>query len=303
MRKPVQRRYSMHSTYQAKLLCEGFVFPESPRWHRGHFYCNSIDEGTIFKIHEDGSKEVMVKIDDWLSGWAFTDPDSDDIVLTSALQRKVLVWDGKNLDEFTDLSEFSKFAINDLIRTHNGAVFVDVVDFEFGKVAPEDMPMNPIVRVSPDGQACIATNVTGFPNGMVVSPDGNRLIVADSTLCCLHEFDLDGIGELSNHRLFASTPGFMLDGITQDRDGGIWVAAGHKGVFRVVEGGEVTDKVDIGETGATACMLGGHDGRTLLITASDSHDRNIIRDNPSGRLYTARVDVPGAGLPSWYDKD
>ena len=35
-------------------------------------------------------------------------------------------------------------------------------------------------------------------------------------------------------------------------------------------------------------------------TASDSHDRNVIRDNPSGRLFTVEVDHPGAGLPSWY---
>ena len=78
------------------------------------------------------------------------------------------------------------------------------------------------------------------------------------------------------------------------------MASGHGGIFRVLEGGEITDRVDIGSTGATACMPGGEDGRTLLITASDSHDRNVIYDNPTGRLFTARVAVPGAGLPSWY---
>ncbi len=46
------------------LLCQGFVFPESPRWHRGSFYCTSIDEGTIFRIDEDGGKEVVLQIDD-----------------------------------------------------------------------------------------------------------------------------------------------------------------------------------------------------------------------------------------------
>ena len=92
----------------------------------------------------------------------------------------------------------------------------------------------------------------------------------------------------------------MADGICLDADGGVWVTAGHLGVFRVVEGGETTDEVDLGNTGATACMLGGMDGRSLLITASDSHDRAIIRDNPSGHLLTVDVDIPGAGLPSWY---
>ena len=43
------------------------------------------------------------------------------------------------------------------------------------------------------------------------------------------------------------------------------------------------------------------DGRTLLITASDTHDRAEIRaKGPSGALYTARVAVAGGGLPSVY---
>jgi len=69
----------------------------------------------------------------------------------------------------------------------------------------------------------------------------------------------------------------------------------------VREGGEVTDTVEMGSTRATACMLGGADGRTLLITASDSHDRAYIRANgPSGAIYTVHVPVAGAGLPSVY---
>jgi sugar lactone lactonase YvrE len=47
-------------------------------------------------------------------------------------------------------------------------------------------------------------------------------------------------------------------------------------------------------------MLGGADGQTLLITASDSHDRSIITDNPSGRIFSVRVDIPGNSLPSVY---
>ncbi len=58
--------------YQLDFLCGGFIFPETPRWHRGSFYCCSIDEGTVFRIGEDGSKEVVLKIDDWLSEVVFS---------------------------------------------------------------------------------------------------------------------------------------------------------------------------------------------------------------------------------------
>jgi sugar lactone lactonase YvrE len=290
----------MTETHQPELLCEGFVFPESPRWHRDSFYCSSIDEGTIFKIGLDGSKDVVLQIDDWLSGWAFVGSDSDEIVLTSCNKRKLLRWNGTELCEFADLSGFATFGINDLIRTENGEVFVDAVNFEFGRTDPADAPMSPLLRVDTAGNVTVASEQTAFPNGLVITPDGKRLIVADSMLFCLHQWDLAEDGTLSNHRDFATIPGAVLDGISLDAEGGVWVTAGHRGVYRVLEGGVITNHIDMGSTGATACMLGGTDGRTLLITASDSHDRRVIAENPSGRLFTLQVEIPGAGLPSWY---
>jgi sugar lactone lactonase YvrE len=85
-----------------------------------------------------------------------------------------------------------------------------------------------------------------------------------------------------------------------DASGAVWVA-NHGRVARVAEGGQVLDVVDMGGTLATACMLGGPEGRTLLITASDSYDRSVIAGNPTGRLFTVEVAVPGGALPSIYE--
>ena len=72
-----------------QLLCEGFIFPESPRWHRGSFYCCSIDEGRLFKLSMDGSKEVFLESPDRISGWVFPDENSDDLIITAGKARKV----------------------------------------------------------------------------------------------------------------------------------------------------------------------------------------------------------------------
>ena len=287
--------------YQPEFLCDGFIFPETPRWHRGAFYCCSIDEGSIFRIQADGSKERVLKIDDWLSGWVFAGPDTDDIILTSGKQKKLLQWNGSDLNEIADMSGIATFAVNDMIRTESGVSFVASVNFNFGEIDLEDAPKSPLIRVDSQGNVSVASDETVFPNGMVIPPDGKRLIVADSLSSQLRQWDLAEDGALSNHRIFATIPGSVPDGISLDAAGGVWVASDktHR-VYRVLEGGEITDEVDMGSTQATACMLGGEDGRTLLITASDSHDRRIIYDNPTGRLFTVRVDVPGAGLPSWY---
>ena len=243
-----------------------------------------------------------MQIDDWLSGWVFTSPTSNEVVVTSVFERKLLqgTTTGTGLLEIADLTQFAKFGLNDLVRTKSGVIFVDSVNFDWGKTDLVKAPSSPLIRVDTDGNASLASAKTMFTNGMVITPDGKKLIVADTLLFRLHQWALSRDGILSDHQIFATTPGSMPDGICLDIDGGVWITAGCGGVFRVLKGGMVTDKVEMMSTGATACMLGGEDGRTLLITASDSSDREIIHKNPSGRLFTVRVNVPGAGMPSWY---
>ena len=285
---------------KAEVLMRGFLFPESPRWHRGSFYCNSIDEGTLYKIGLDGTREELLKIDDWLSGWYFVAPDSDDIVYTSALKRKLMSSNWKESTEIADLSHLVNFSVNDMVGTKNGHKYIGGVDPDFNKVDHTKMPSSPLLQVSPSGEVSVASDITGFPNGMVITPDDKKLIMADSRDWKVYQWDLAEDGTLaSDHSVFAEVAG-QVDGISLDEGGGLWVTLGGVGVHRVLEGGQVTDRIDVGNTGATACMLGGPDGRTLLITCSDSHDRKVMAENPSGHLQVVTVDIPGVGLPSWY---
>jgi sugar lactone lactonase YvrE len=69
-------------------------------------------------------------------------------------------------------------------------------------------------------------------------------------------------------------------------------------VVRVAEGEEVVDAVaGPGGLGVYACMLGGEDGRTLLMCAApdiSEHDRAPVRE---AVLLATEVDVPHAGRP------
>ena len=75
--------------------------------------------------------------------------------------------------------------------------------------------------------------------------------------------------------------------------GAIWVAnALGPNCVRVIEGGEVTDRVEFSQN-VFACALGGADGSTLFAcTAPDSHGehRNGTTD---ARIEIAPVAVPG----------
>lgn len=66
---------------------------------------------------------------------------------------------------------------------------------------------------------------------------------------------------------------------------------------RVVDGGAVTDRIDIGDRMAIACALGGPERRMLfLVSATDAYPERLIGTKGS-RVDTTIVDVPGAGCP------
>ena len=46
-----------------------------------------------------------------------------------------------------------------------------------------------------------------------------------------------------------------------------------------------------------ACMLGGDDGRTLLVCGAPDYEPSRRRARREGVLLTTRVEVPHAGLP------
>lgn len=287
------------------ISAEGFLFPEAPRWHTGLqlFFISDIDRGQVFAVSPDGTRQKVYQGPDWVSGTAFEDDKT--LLVTNARSRSLV---RVHLDQpdapaemIASLAEIAPYGINDMVRTPSGVCFIDTVSFDFVAYARGEIAAQPSVlaRVDVDGRVSVATTDVNFPNGMAITPDGKRLLVADSLDQCIHAFALDADGTLSDRTCFAALPGEMPDGICLDASGAVWVAV-HGRVLRVAEGGIVLDEVDMGSTLGTAVALGGADGRTLLITASDSYDRSVMAGNPTGRLFTVQVDVPGAGLPSVY---
>ena len=103
-------------------------------------------------------------------------------------------------------------------------------------------------------------------------------------------------GSLDDERVFADLGSRVPDGICLDEQGGVWVAdPRNASCFRVIDGGEVTDVIDL-ELNCFACMLGGEDRRTLFMVTAPSSGEDA-HDNPAGRIETTRVEIPGAGLP------
>ena len=169
-----------------------------------------------------------------------------------------------------------------------------------------------LICVEPDGTAKVAADGLGFPNGMVLTPDGRTLIVAESTMNRLSAFNV-AVGSLGERRTWAafgdpptSTDFTELlgqvavapDGICLDAEGAVWVAdAAHSRLIRVAEGGRILEERKTDGVGVFACMLGGDDGRTLFASVAPTFHEAEASANHRASILMTTVEVPHAGLP------
>src|SRR5207248_10997003 len=135
----------------------------------------------------------------------------------------------------------------------------------------------------------VAAGLTG-PNGIAVTPDGGRLIVAECFASRVLEFDIAGDGSLAGQRTFAETE--MMDGLALDAEGAIWIGT-VTSFQRVERGGRVTDAVEVPGWMCIAPMLGGEDGRSLFMAVCQHASADeIFTGEAKGRLLKTQVAGP-----------
>jgi len=274
-------------------LIGGLSFPEGPRWHDGKLYLSDFYTHRVLAVGLDGRSETVVEVPKRPSGLGWT-PDGS-LLVVSMQDRRLMRLDGGGLRIVAELGALATGPCNDMVVDSVGRAYVG--NFGYDRHAGESARTTCIVRVDADGRAVSAADDLVFPNGMVITPDGRRLIAAETFADRLTAFDIAANGGLSNRRVFAALPGVAPDGICLDTDGAVWVAdARGKQVLRVFEGGRIERRIALGERGAYACMLGGADRRTLFICTNSGAGPSMA-EKRDGRIEMLRVDVPGAGLP------
>jgi len=277
---------------QTSVLLDNLAFPEGPRWHDGKLWFSDMHGGVVMTVDPAGRAETVVEVPGRPSGLGWDRQGR--LLLVSMRDRRLLRLDGDGLSSVADLSTLASFDTNDMVVDRNGNAFIG--NFGFDLDAKADFAPAELIRVAPDGTATVVATDMAFPNGMVITPDGGTLIVAETYGNRLTAFDLGADGSIGNRRVWAALDGHYPDGICLDAEGAVWVACPRSAsVLRVREGGEITHRVGV-STRAYACMLGGADRRTLFICTARTTGP-ITRELRSGRIETLTVDVPGAGLP------
>jgi sugar lactone lactonase YvrE len=296
------------SDRKLETLAGGGAFFESPRWHAGRLWVSDSWRHQVLAISPDGAAETVVEVPGSPSGLGWL-PDGTLLVVSMLDRRLLRVQDGATTLH-ADLSAHSGPQGNDMVVDAAGRAYVGTINFEgFAERSATNL-----LRVDPDAAVAVAAESLSFPNGMVLTPDGSTLIVAESWAQRLTAFDLGPDGSLANRRAWvqfgppqpAGTPGQAArwgcapDGLALDAEGAVWVAdAANKRAVRVREGGEILEQVGAGDLDVIACALGGDDGRTLFVCATPDFGlppEEAARTRPA-RILTCRVDVPHAGRP------
>ena len=118
-----------------------------------------------------------------------------------------------------------------------------------------------------DGKVTRVADDLKQPNGIIGTPDGKTLFVADIGAGKTYRYDIQADGKITNKKLHCEKGS---DGMTLDNEGNLYITG--KGVFVFDKDGQQVEHIDVPkEDGWTANVcFGGKDKKTLFITASKS---------------------------------
>lgn len=157
---------------------------------------------------------------------------------------------------------------NDLVIAADGGLYF--TDPFFGRSSDQPQPVQGVYRIGTAGDILRVVDDMTRPNGIILSPDGNTLFIADDGAGRIRAYDVQTDGTLTGGRDFATMQG-ISDGMTLDQQGNLYVAGGlrnptSQGIWVFGPTGERLGIIPMPEM-PTNCTFA---GQTLYITAGTS---------------------------------
>ena len=277
-----------------RCVLDGGRYFEGPRWHAGRLWFVDCMERTLLSLSPSGEREQHAKFEDDTPCGIGILPDGRLVVLTMYRKRLMTYADG-GLSLYADLSGIATGTIDDMIIDGLGRAYVGDLGFDMPPPPDRGAPGR-IILVMPDGAARVVAEGLRFPNGIAVSADHRRLVVAEMDGACLADYDIEPDGGLKFRGRFGSMK--SPDGICLDQEGAVWVASFEEDAFiRLDAGGRELQRIEVPGRRALACVLGGPERRTLFCLSAATSYEELRQRKSSSRIDAVDVEIAGAGYP------
>ena len=166
---------------------------------------------------------------------------------------------------------------NDLWITPNGGIYFTDPYYHrnyWQEGHTEVQDARGVYHLSPEGKIIRVIDDYKQPNGLIGTPDGKTLYVADINDRKIWKYDIQPDGTLANKTFFAPNGS---DGMTIDNKGNVYLTMGKVWVYSPK--GELIQEIEVPESPSNVCF-GGKRKNTLFITARTS-------------VYTLKMKVKG----------
>jgi len=255
------------SKVQIEKVAGGYRYTEGPVWSKeGFLLFSEMPSGKILKLVGGVPPSVFRAASNGAHGNTF---DAQGRLITcEAKSRRVTRTDktGK-IEVLAERFEGKRLnAPNDVVARKDGNLYFTDPAFG-GQATGRELDFYGVFRIGPKGELELVAKTTGRPNGIALSPKGDRLYVADSDERLIRVFDVDRAGKAGNGRVLVSGIDGPPDGIRTDEKGSIWVACNAVVVYG--EDGKMTGRMEMPEPPRNL-TFGDPDYQTLYVTAMKS---------------------------------
>lgn len=255
-----------------KLAAEGFKFTEGPAVDpKGDVYFTDQPNDRIMKwAAATGKVETFMQPCGRANGLYF---DREGKLIACADEKSELRRIDVKTKEFTVLLDgFDKKLFNGpndvWVDPQDGMYFTDPFykrDYWQGREKPEQEKQRLFFLPKGAKAPVIADDTLVQPNGIIGSPDGKLLFVADIGDKKTWQYEIAADGKLRNRKLFCE---MGSDGMTRDTSGNLYLTG--KGVTVFDKDGKKLGEIPVAEGWTANVTFGGRDMKTLFITAMDS---------------------------------
>jgi gluconolactonase len=253
---------------KVKKLAGDFRFTEGPAPDaEGNVYFTDQPNDRIWKWSIDGQLSIFLEPSGRANGLAF---DSDGHLWACADEKNEL-WkiDVKTKKVTVLVKDYGGKLLNGpndvWVRDDGSAFFTDpYYKRPYWKRGGPEQDQNAVYFRSADGRLSRAdAGELKQPNGIIGTPDGKTLYVADIGAKKTYQYDIAPDGTLKNRKLFCEQGS---DGMTIDEHGNVYLTG--NGVTIFDKTGRKIGQIDVPERWTANVCFGGKDRKTLFITAS-----------------------------------